>query len=100
MGKESLASNPNLLQELLTPMNRLSNKEIKYTDKAVRINADDATLIVKNLTIPAFALVGEEDYVGIPPIKESITVKGGHVSPLEAPNEVSALIDRLMKIAD
>jgi pimeloyl-ACP methyl ester carboxylesterase len=100
MGKESLVSNPDLLQKLLTPMSRLSSKEIKYIDKAVRINADDATHLIENLKTPSIAIVGEEDYVGIPLVKETITVKGGHISPLEVPEEVNMLISKLIKLAD
>jgi hypothetical protein len=100
IGKESLANNPELLEKIITPMNRLSNREIKYTDKSVRINAKDATRLTNNLTIPLIAMIGEEDYVGIPPIKEIFTVKGGHVSPLEVPNEVNTLISKLTKLAD
>lgn len=100
MGKESLAHNPDLLQKLITPMSKLTNKEIKYTNKAVRIDAKDTKHLLKYLTIPIIALVGEEDYVGIPLIKETITVKGGHISPLEAPNEVNILISTLTKLTD
>jgi 3-oxoadipate enol-lactonase len=100
MGKESLSNNPDLLNQLLTPMSKLTNKEIKYTDKAVRINAKDATQLIANLPMPALALVGEEDYVGLPPITETTTVKGGHVSPIEVPNEVYNMIIKLTKLVD
>ena len=100
MGKESLVHNPDLLQKLITPMSKLTNKEIKYTNKAVRIDAKDTKHLIKYLTIPIIALVGEEDYVGILPIKETITAKGGHVSPLETPSEVHIMISRLTKLTD
>lgn len=98
MALQSLKTNPELIQKLILPMSKLSNKEIKDTDKAVRIDAKDATDLIHNLTVPVIALVGEEDYVGKPPIKETIVVKGGHVSPLEAPNEVNKLISNLIKL--
>lgn len=100
MGKESLVHNPLLLQKLITSMSRLTNKEIKYTNKAVRIDAEDTSPLIMNLSLPVVALIGEEDYVGSPPIKDIITVKGGHVSPLEAPNEVINLINRLTRLVD
>ena len=100
MGKESLTENPALLDILITSMSKLTNKEIKYTDKAVRMEAKDATHIITKLAIPFTALVGEEDYVGIPPIKETIIVKGGHVSPIEVPEEINKLISKLIKLAD
>lgn len=100
MSRQSLANNPELLQKLITPMSKLTNREIKYTDKAVRIEAKDVTHLITKLTIPVIALVGEEDYVGIPPIKETTIVKGGHVSPIEVPEEVNKLISKLIKLAD
>lgn len=99
MGKESLTENPALLDILITSMSKLTNKEIKYTDKAVRMEAKDATHLITKLAIPVTTLVGEEDYVGIPPIKETIIVKGGHVSPIEVPEEVNKLISKLIKLA-
>ncbi len=99
MSKENLTNNPGLLQKLVTPMSKLTNNEIKYTDKVVRIDAKDTSQIIKNLTLPVIALVGDEDYVGIPPIKDTLTVKSGHISPLEAPNEVNNLILALINLA-
>jgi pimeloyl-ACP methyl ester carboxylesterase len=100
MGKQSIRQQPQLLQQLIMPMSKLTNRDIKYTDRAVRINAEDATAIVHNLTVPAMAIVGEEDYVGIPPIEKVQTVKGGHVSPLEAPEMVNDLITKLVALAN
>jgi len=100
MASESLESNPELLQKLITPMSKLTNKQIRQTDKAVIINSYDSTPFINNLTIPVIALVGEEDYVGLPPVNETVVVKGGHVSPLEVPEEVNKLISKLTKLAD
>jgi len=100
MGKESIKNNPDLLDKLISSMSKLSNKEIKYTDKAVRMDAEDATHLIANLSIPVLAMVGEEDYVGMPSIKEAVTVKGGHVSPLEVPEEVNELIKNLKTLVD
>jgi len=99
MAKESLDNNPGLLQQLTTPMSRLTNNEIKYTDTAVRINAKSAEQLIERIKMPALALVGREDYVGVPPFSDTIIVKGGHVSPLEAPDEVANLVNKLIKIA-
>jgi len=96
IGSKSLLANPNLINNLIIPMKKLTNKEIRYIDKVVRIEAEDTTEIIKTLTIPNIALLGEEDYVGTPPIGEVITVKGGHLSPLETPDEVNYLIRRLI----
>lgn len=99
MARESRDKNPELIGKLTTPMSKLKKKEIKYTNKAVRIDAKDAITLINTLSIPAFALVGEKDYVGIPPIKEIKVAKGGHISPLEVPPEVNALIQKICKLA-
>jgi hypothetical protein len=76
-------------------MDLLTNKQIKQTDRAVIINADDATELISNLKVKAIALKGEEDYVPAPPNIEMIVVGGGHISPLERPDEVLNLVKNL-----
>ncbi|MFZ2784708.1 MAG: alpha/beta hydrolase [Sediminibacterium sp.] len=95
-GKTSLKENPSLINQLKRPMSILSNKQIKQIDKAVMINADDATYLTKTLKVKAIALKGEEDFAPTPPNIETIIVKSGHVSPLERPLEVSDLVSRLI----
>ncbi len=96
-GKTSLKENPSLINQLKRPMSLLSNKQIRQTDKAVLINADDTTYLIETLKVNALALKGEEDFVPTPPKIETTIVKGGHVSPLERPLEVSDLINRLIE---
>jgi len=100
MGKGSLSQNPELKGKLMTSMGTLTGREIKYTDKAVRMDAGDTTSLIESLNVPALAMVGREDYVGIPPTIETALVEGGHVSPLEVPNEVNALIESLFALAE
>jgi len=96
-GKTSLQENPALIQQLKRPMNLLTNAQIKQTDKAVIINAEDATTLLKNLQVKTLALKGEEDYVPMPPSPiQTIIVKSGHISPLEKPQEVLELVNRLL----
>ena len=68
-----------------------------YTNYAVRIAADDATALIKSLQVPAYALVGREDLCGVPPLEHTEIVQGGHVTPLEAPEEMRKLIVKLIK---
>lgn len=98
MGKDSIANNPALIGRVMDPMRKLSDREIKYIDKVVRIEAKDTTHLITNLMMPTFALVGKSDYVGIPPVKDTIVVKGGHVSPLEEPDEVFMFVHKIMEI--
>ncbi len=96
-GKTSLKENPSLINQLQRPMNILSDKQIKQVDKAVMMNAEDTTQLIKTLKVKAIALKGEEDFVPTPPNIETVLVKGGHVSPLEKPWEVSGLVSRLVE---
>lgn len=94
-GKTSLKENPSLVDHLKQSMNLLSNSQIKHTDKAVIINAEDASELIKNLKVRALALKGIEDYVPAPPSIETLIIGGGHISPLEQPHEVISLVRKL-----
>jgi len=95
-GKSSLNENPSLTDELKRTMDLLTIGQIKHTDRAVIANAEDASVLIKTLKAKALALKGEEDYVPVPPHLETIIVKGGHVSPIENPKEVSEFMNRLL----
>jgi 3-oxoadipate enol-lactonase len=95
-GKTSLKADPSLIDELRRPMRILTNKQIRQIDGAVMMDADDSTQLIRALKVKAIALKGEEDFVPTPPGIETMVVKGGHVSPLERPLEVSNLISRLL----
>ena len=94
-GKTTLKENPWLMEELRRPMNLLTNRQLRQTDRAVIMRAGDATDLIKNLKVRAIALKGAEDYVPVPPAIETMVVKGGHISPLEDPGAVLNLIRRL-----
>jgi len=96
-GKTSLRENPSFINQLKRSMGILSTSQIKQIDKIVILNAEDATDLIKSLKVKAIALKGEEDYVQKPPYIETIVVNGGHISPLEQPNEVSNLVNRLIE---
>jgi pimeloyl-ACP methyl ester carboxylesterase len=87
----SLKANPQLMDELLKPMSRLSNRVIKATDTYVILNAEDSTPLIHELTVHAHAIKGLDDYVPEPPLPTTV-ITGGHVSPLEAPEEVLTFI--------
>lgn len=99
-GKNSLATRPELLQHLREPMAKLKNREIKHADRTVRIQSYDASEDLKRLQVPAIAIAGEEDYVGVPPIANVRIVEGGHISPLEAPERVNIMISELMELSE
>lgn len=88
-GKSSLKQNPTLIDTLARSMNLLTAKQIRLTDKYVILNAENTSQLIENLKVHAIAIKGEEDYVPTIPQIETIIVKGGHISPLEAINEVN-----------
>jgi hypothetical protein len=53
--------------------------------------------LIKNLKVRALALKGIEDYVPSPPSIETIVIGGGHISPLEKPNEILSIFNSLVK---
>lgn len=91
-GKRTLAENRDMVQQLIRPMSKLSGRAIRKIDRIVIMNADDATELVRTLPVPARALKGEEDYVPTPPRLQLTVVRGGHISPVEAADDVTAFI--------
>ena len=71
--------------------------QIKQTDKAVIINAEDATRLINNLNVRKIAIKGKEDYVPTPPNIKTIEIEGGHISPLEKPTIVLSVIKDFIK---
>jgi hypothetical protein len=97
-GKSSLNENKSLTSQLKRTMDLLTIPQIKHTDRAVIANAENATALMKTLKVKALALKGEDDYVPAPTYLETIIVKGGHVSPIENPEEVSKFINKLLQL--
>lgn len=97
-GKKTLQQAPELLNVLKTSMVKLSNKEIRLTDEYVILNAQDDAPLVKKMHVPALALKGKEDYVPAPPTLQTTIVRGGHISPIESPLEVTEFCQRVMEL--
>lgn len=97
-GKTTLKEIPGITNELFVPMSKLTSKNIRQIDKAVIVEADDATKFLENIEVPNLALIGEEDYLKPPPYLNTRTVKGGHISPLEAKEEVMKFINETIKL--
>jgi 3-oxoadipate enol-lactonase len=95
-GKHNLKESPQLHQALARPMKRLSNKALRQIDKAVIVNAKDASLQLQALSVIALALIGEDDYLTPPPFIHTQITKGGHVSPLQAKDAVSDFIRKVL----
>ncbi|MEO0895312.1 MAG: alpha/beta hydrolase [Bacteroidota bacterium] len=95
-GKASLANNTELQTHLQRSMSKLSNKEVRQTDKAVIMQATSSDGLIKSLQVPAIALKGEEDYVPLSPDLQTQIVSGGHLSPLEVPEIVGKFIQQVL----
>jgi 3-oxoadipate enol-lactonase len=95
-----LEKRPELIAQMQARLPKRPAKEIARTIEAVILKAQDAVSLIQNLQVPAMAVIGETDYVGIPPKLEVLTVPGGHVSPQEAEEDVSKAIKRVLDLAD
>ena len=76
----------------------LSNRNWRYTDHAVILQADDASPYLQQLKVPAFALRGVHDYVPNPQGLPLTVVAGGHVSPMESPEEVVKFLQQIITL--
>jgi pimeloyl-ACP methyl ester carboxylesterase len=74
-------------------------KEISRVIDAVLLNPGDGTNLLKELTVPTLAVVGQSDYVGEPPGLNVTVVPGGHISPHEAPEETRAALKHIVLLA-
>jgi 3-oxoadipate enol-lactonase len=97
-GKQILKDKPLIVNVLFASMQKLTNRQIRLTDQYVILNADDATALITQLKVPALALKGIEDYVPAPLNITTTVVSGGHVSPLETPNEVAAFCEKVIEL--
>lgn len=96
-GKESREQKPEIVEYLELSMGQLSNKDIRMTDKAVISNVNSGHPYLENLTVPAFAIKGKDDYVPTLQAIETTIVEGKHTSPLEQPEKVLEMINQLVE---
>lgn len=96
--EESRQKKPEIVQYLKSSMNQLSNKDIKKTDKAVITRVNSGLPYLKKLIVPTLAIKGKEDYVPTPENIETIVVAGKHTSPLEQPEIVLEMINRVITL--
>jgi 3-oxoadipate enol-lactonase len=97
-GKESMLKSE-VTDVLKKSMIKLSRREIILTDQYVILDAQNAADIIKNLIVPVTFLKGVEDYVPTPAYFETVQVKGGHISPIEAPDDVANFIQKVIALA-
>jgi hypothetical protein len=77
----------------------LKRKQLKQTDSAVIVNAEDASEWIKNLKVIVIALKGEEEYVPAPSMLETIKSKEGDniikhtISKIVHPSALQQAID-------
>jgi len=82
----SLNKNPDLFRYFRACMQQLPNINIKYLNRAVRINAEDKLKQIQNLKIKHQIIVGENDKIApAPPSGNIIYEEGGHTTLLEYP---------------
>jgi pimeloyl-ACP methyl ester carboxylesterase len=94
-----LAARPDLVRAMEDRLAVRPARELARVIDAVILDAADTSRLAANLSVPALAVVGRADYVGIPPGIETFTVPSGHISPHEAPQETALAIQRVLALA-
>ncbi|HAP64390.1 MAG TPA: hypothetical protein DCR93_34545 [Cytophagales bacterium] len=98
-GKVHRLTRPELSWQLTQSMRKVSNAHVRQTDQAVIMYVETGTPLIESLTVPALALKGEEDYVPVPPRLDTTIVPGGHVSPMEEPEQVAQWVKKVMGLS-
>jgi len=94
-----LERRPELARQMIEGFSRRSRVEIARILEAVLLQPEDSSALFQELRVPALAIVGQTDYVGIPPQIESVTLPGGHISPHEAEAQTRDAIQRVLAMA-
>jgi 3-oxoadipate enol-lactonase len=103
---ETARSRPHIARELRRMMEAQTSKVVEYALVAMR-DRDDATPWLPDITVPTLVLVGEHDAITPPDASEAmrrvlrdstleVIPDAGHMSPMERPTEVNALLDRFI----
>ncbi len=64
---EFLRNRPELSKQMQARLSKRSQKELARVIDAVILEPEDATHLIEALSVPALAVIGQEDYVGKPP---------------------------------
>lgn len=89
-----LAAHPRIAGEMQERLRAMSRREIARVINAVILEPGDAEHLIKGLQVPSLYVVGKEDYVSAP-TDRTLIVPGGHISPQEAPEELTQAIGRV-----
>lgn len=89
---------PELALQMIEGLSRRPRAEIARIIEAVIIQPEDSSALIQELRVPALAIVGQTDYVGIPPKIRVVTVPGGHISPHEAESDTRDAIKNVLEM--
>lgn len=95
----ALKSHPEFSTAMQNRLAARPPKEISRVIDAVLLNPEEGTHLLRELKVPALAVVGQSDYVGKPPGLNVIEVPGGHISPHEAPEETCNALKQIVLLA-
>jgi 3-oxoadipate enol-lactonase len=90
---------PELAAQMTEGLSKRSRVEIARIIEAVILQPEDSSALIRELRVPALAIVGQTDYVGMPPKIGVVTVPGGHISPHEAEEDTRDAIKRVLEMA-
>lgn len=94
--RNCLKTRPELSMNMQDRLSKRSAKELGRIIDSVILNPEDAINLIKELTIPALAVVGQEDYVRQSPDLKTLVVPGGHISPHESAKDIKEAINQVL----
>lgn len=94
-----LQAHPEYSKEMQKRLAARPGKEIARVIDAVILDPDDSSQLIKDLQVSALSVVGESDYVGVPPKIETNMVPGGHISPHESPKDTRLAVKQVVELA-
>lgn len=94
--EELLQRRPELVIQMQESLSKRSVRELSRVIDSVILMPDGAARLINELKVPALAVVGSDDYVGIPPKLETWTVPGGHISPHESVEKIKEAIKKVI----
>lgn len=97
---EILQQKPELSSAMVERLKKRPPQELSRLIDAVILNAEDTTELLNQLQLPALAVVGKSDYVGIPPKIETIVAPGGHITPHESITETKKAILKIIDLSN
>ncbi|MGB7448286.1 MAG: alpha/beta hydrolase [Ornithinimicrobium sp.] len=102
VGADHRASHPDVVDDVSRRVAAMDRRQLRRTLRSVILQSGDAEGLLRDLTIPWIAVAGADDYVIAGQARQRLSelgplevVSGGHTSPLEQPQRLQSVIERV-----